>query len=89
MILFITAHLFEKYHPTETKVQFNSICDYSVLALLAVNMGFLLFLVIVMVLYALRQIFRLMNETLLSTNATLQPSELNQLLNMKKTFEQI
>ena len=50
---------------------------------------FLVFMIIVVILYALRQIYRLMTETLLSTNANLQPSELNQILGMKKPYEQI
>lgn len=57
--------------------------------MLTVNIIFLVFMMIVVILYALRQIYRLMTETLLSTNANLQPSELNQILGMKKPYEQI
>ena len=47
------------------------------------------FLVIVTILYALRQVYRLMTKTLLSPNENPQPSELNQILSMKKPVEQI
>lgn len=60
LVFFITAKLFEKYHPTELKVGFNSICEYSVGTMLAVNIIFLVFMMIVVILYALRQIYRLM-----------------------------
>ena len=60
MTLFITANLFEKYHPTEQKIEFNYVCLYSVGTLLAVNSAFLVFSMVVLILYGLRQIYRLM-----------------------------
>ena len=56
------------------------------MALLAVNLAFLLLAMVVVLLYAVRQIYRLMTESLLSPNANLQPSELSQLLASKRPF---
>lgn len=88
-VFFLVGKLFEKYHPTEVHIEFNSICEYSVLFILAFNVLFLLFMMLVLILYATRQIYRLMTETLLSTNANLTPAELNQILSLKKPYVMI
>ncbi len=74
--LLLVGKLFEKHHPTEMDNSFNSICEFNVMAMLYANFVFILFMMGVLVLYACRQVYRLMTETLLSANANLEPGEL-------------
>ncbi len=85
-MLYVLCKLFEKFHPTENHQPFNAVCEYNLVTIIGVNLLFVLFLVLVLFIYACRQIYRLMSETLLSTNQNLEDGERNLILEMRKSF---
>jgi di/tricarboxylate transporter len=71
-MLYLIGKLFEKFHPSENEIPFNKICEYNLIGIISVNLAFVIFILIVLIIYAIRQIYRLMTETLLSTNQNLE-----------------
>jgi hypothetical protein len=87
--LFLLCKLFEKFHPSQNDTGFNSVCEYNLIVVLAINLLFVLLLMVVILAYACRQVYRLMAETLLSASQNLEDGERNQILNMRKPFEEV
>ena len=54
-------------------VEFNVYCKYNILVPLIINLAFILLIMLVVLLYAIRHVYRLMTETLLSANSNLSP----------------
>lgn len=81
--------LFQKFYPTQVDNKFNSFCECTILIILYLNLAFLLAMMLVLLLYCFRHIYRLMTETLLSSNTNLTPEELEQIMRLKKPFQEI
>ena len=70
--LFFLSKLFEKFHPSDNSTPFNIICEYNLIVIIAANLLFVIFLLLLIFAYACRQIYRLMTETLLSASQNLE-----------------
>jgi hypothetical protein len=88
-MLFFLCKLFEKFHPTENELAFNNICEYNLIIIIGLNLLFIFFVILVLLVYACRQIYRLLTETLLSANQNLEDGERNLILGMKKPFSEV
>ena len=84
-ILFL-CKLFEKFHPSEKDLNFNSFCEYNMIIIIGANIVFAIFLMLVVMAYACRQVYRLMTETLLSASQNLEDSERNMINSMRRSF---
>ena len=87
--IFTIGQLFEVYNPSHSQLQFNLFCRYNMLVPLLLNLAFMVLLMFVLILYAIRHVYRLITEQLLSINSNLQPEELNRIMAMRKPFEEI
>jgi hypothetical protein len=71
--IYVIGTLFETYNPTPTHMEYNTVCKYIVTIPLVTNLIFMMLMIVVLLVYAVRHVYRLMTETLLSANANLTP----------------
>lgn len=87
--IYTLGQLFRTDNPNHVMIKFNVYCKYNILVPLIINFVFILIVMLVVFLYAVRHIYRLMTENLLSTNTNLAPEELNKIMDLKRPYGEL
>ena len=90
MILLFLSVLFEKFNRSERYYEpFNSMCYVIDFGVLILNLLYLCGVGAVLGAYAVRHVYRLMTETLLTNAANLQRHEIEAILRSRRRFDEV
>ena len=72
-IFFFLGKLFEKFQPSDNDLIFNRVCEWHYIIVIGANVLFFVVILMTLLAFSCRQIYRLQTETLLSTSQNLEP----------------
>lgn len=83
--------IFENFNKSYgANLPINLICKYSVIIVLALNATYYAFVLLILLAYLIRQIYRLMTETLLNAASNIDRNQLDRFLREnRKTYQEI
>jgi hypothetical protein len=89
--LFMLGIIFENFNKSYgSNLIVNLICKYSIIAVLVLNFSYYAFVLVTLLAFLIRQIYRLMAETLLNAGASIDRMQLEQFLRQNRTtYQQI
>lgn len=83
--LFMLGIIFENFNRSYgSAIWVNQLCKYMVITVLALNFSYYAGVLVILLMYFVRQIYRLMTETLLSANTNIDHDNLNRFLDLNK-----